>query len=105
MNDSFKKGLALEFENAVSETLEAKLRKAIDQIGAKTIIVGGGVSANNTLRRRFEEIAKEYGMPIYLPSKHVSGDNALMIALAGAFNAPATRSLRAHGTKRLGDIT
>jgi N6-L-threonylcarbamoyladenine synthase len=101
--DTFKKGLAREFEDAVVETLSVKLRKAIDQVGAQTVIIGGGVSANMALRTQFEAIAAEYGIPLYQPSRHISGDNALMIALAGAFNIPTDRALKAHGTKRLGN--
>ena len=103
LTDGFKKGLAREFEQAVSETLEAKLRKAIDKIGAKSVIIGGGVSANHMLRKRFTAIAEEYGIPLFMPSQHISGDNALMIALAAAFHsADADRMPKAHGTKRLG---
>jgi N6-L-threonylcarbamoyladenine synthase len=104
LTDTFKKGLAREFEQAVSDTLDAKLRMAIEKIGAKSIIVGGGVSANHVLRQRFENTAKEYGIPLFLPSRHISGDNALMIALAGALSEkpPVERGLCAQGTKRLG---
>ncbi len=102
LSDAFKKGLALEFETAVAETLSAKLKRAIDKHAAGSIIVGGGVSANRMLRERFAKIAEEYGIPLYMPSKHVSGDNALMIALAGALDGRAKpRELRAEGTKRL----
>jgi len=104
LDDNFKKGLAREFEEAVNETLVKKLRKSVESIGAKTIIVGGGVIANNKLRKSFEELAKEYDIPIYLPSKHVSGDNALMIALAGALNKNKNNTeLKAQGTMRLGE--
>ncbi len=110
LSDDFKKSLCLEFQNAVVETLDVKLRKAIEQIGALSIIVGGGVSANHELRKSFQLIADEYGIPLFLPSLHISGDNALMIALAGALdnseaNSPITKpsaSLKAHGTKKLG---
>jgi N6-L-threonylcarbamoyladenine synthase len=107
LTQEFKRGIALEFELAVAETLEYKLRRAIDQIGAKTVIIGGGVSANSMLRDRFTALAQEYDIPIYLPSRHVSGDNALMIALAGAMNSTGHsdttgKSLKADGTKRLG---
>jgi len=102
--EDFKKGLALEFETAVSDTLDSKLRKAIDQIGAKSIIVGGGVSANRTLRARFEATAKEYSIPVFLPSRHISGDNALMIAIAGSMrDAKTPGEIRAQGTKHLGE--
>jgi N6-L-threonylcarbamoyladenine synthase len=87
LSDTFKKGLAYEFEQAVADTLEAKLASAIDATGAQSIIIGGGVSANHVLRQRFEKVAKEYGLPLYMPSRHISGDNALMIALAGALDS------------------
>ena len=103
LDDNFKKALAREFEESVNETLVKKLRKSIELVGAKTIIVGGGVIANNRLRNSFEALVKEYNLPIYLPSKHVSGDNALMIALAGAIEAKSYNGeIRAQGTKKLG---
>jgi len=105
LSDTFKKGLAHEFEQAVADTLDGKLRMAIERIGAKSIIVGGGVSANHFLRQRFTATAGEYNIPIFMPSRHISGDNALMIAVAGALHhsdAKTPRLIRAHGTKRLG---
>ena len=103
LTDEFKKGLAHEFEQAVADTLDAKLRKAIDEISAKSIIIGGGVSANHVLRERFTATAHEYAVPIFLPSRHLSGDNALMIALAGAIDSSAhPNAIKACGTKRLG---
>lgn len=102
--ETFKKGLAYEFEQAVSDTLDAKLRAGIEKIGAKSVIIGGGVSANHVLRQRFEKTANEFSIPLFLPSRHISGDNALMIALAGALDEKlpaAGRELRAEGTKRL----
>lgn len=102
LTDDFKKGLAREFEDAAIETLLSKLRKATDQISAKSIILGGGVSANTLLRERISSLAAEYDIPIYLPSKHISGDNALMIAVAGAFSGIPSKKLRAQGTKKIG---
>lgn len=101
--ETYKKGLALEFELAVTEVLEKKTREAIEEVGAHALIIGGGVSANRRIRERFEKLAEKSGVSLFLPSRHISGDNALMIALAGALRgAPAERNiLRAQGTKRL----
>ena len=102
-SETFKKGLSYEFEQAVAETLESKLRAAIEEIGAQTVIIGGGVSANHILRKRFQILADEYGIPLYMPNQHISGDNALMIALAAALDTHThSEPLKAHGTKRLG---
>jgi N6-L-threonylcarbamoyladenine synthase len=105
LSDTFKRGLAHEFEQAVSDVLDYKLRSAIEKTNAKSVIIGGGVAANHVLRARFEKTVKEYDIPIFMPSRHISGDNALMIALAAALDEklPAeSRELRADGTKRLG---
>ncbi len=102
LSEDFKMGLAREFEDAVIETLSAKLKMAIDETYARTLIIGGGVSANLRLREAFEQIANQYNIAIYLPSQHISGDNALMIALAGALDIKKhSRPLIADGTKRL----
>lgn len=105
ISDDFKKALAREFEEAVSETLSTKLRSAIDHTSAKTIIIGGGVSANFMLRSKFKDIGDKYNIPLYMPTRHISGDNALMIALAGAISKKSIlgKDLKADGTKRLGN--
>ena len=101
--ETYKKGLALEFELAVTEVLEKKTRETIEEVGARALIIGGGVSANRRIRERFEKLTEKSSIPLFLPSRHISGDNALMIALAGALRgAPAERNiLRAQGTKKL----
>jgi N6-L-threonylcarbamoyladenine synthase len=100
--DAFKKGLAYEFEQSAAEVLESKLRKAIEDTNAQAIIIGGGVSANHVLRTRFASLADKFGVPLHLPSLHLSGDNALMIALVGSMKEPENgRVIRAHGTKKL----
>ena len=42
--------LAMEFEDAVVETLVEKTRRAVEQYHPKSVVVGGGVSANTRLR-------------------------------------------------------
>ena len=103
-DDTFKKGIAREFEEAVRETLISKIKAALDSIEVHTLIIGGGVSANTYLTSHISKLAEEYSIPIFLPSRHVSGDNALMIALAGAFQTTTKTpgEIRAHGTKKLG---
>jgi len=115
-SDAFRKGLAREFEDSVADVLDAKLRSAIEKTGAQGITIGGGVAANRFIQERLRGTTEEYGIPLYLPSPHISGDNALMIALAGALDAgmksgrrekslgSTGESIRAQGTKRLGSI-
>ncbi len=105
-DDTFKKGLAFEFEQSVAEVLVTKLQKAIEDTGAQSVIIGGGVSANHVLRARFTKLAETYCIPLYLPSMHLSGDNALMIALVGSMKseiASQSTPIHAHGTKKITD--
>ncbi len=85
ITQKFKEELSAEFENAVSEVLIKKTKKAIEKFDVKTLIIGGGVSANFRLRKDFQELTKEKNINLLLPDKKYTGDNALMIALAGYF--------------------
>lgn len=77
--------VAREFEDAVTEVLLAKTRRAIETHNTKTLIVGGGVSANTFIRDTFTTfLAKEYpDLTVYFPPQTLSTDNSIMIALAG----------------------
>jgi N6-L-threonylcarbamoyladenine synthase len=79
--------IALEFENAVTEVLLAKTKKAIEDHGAETLILGGGVIANTHIRRSFQELAATHpGLKLLMPELNLSTDNAIMIAIAGYFD-------------------
>ena len=87
--ENFKQKMAKEFENAVVETLVYKTKKAIKEFKIKTLIVGGGVSANKYLQ---EEMLREIKVnklktKTHFPNKSLTGDNALMIAIAGYYQA------------------
>jgi N6-L-threonylcarbamoyladenine synthase len=86
---NIKQKIACEFENAVVETLVHKTLKAIIEYKIQTLIVGGGVSANTYLQKIMSEKIKENKLKtkVHFPSKSLTGDNALMIAIAGYFQA------------------
>ncbi len=88
-NINIKQKIACEFENAVVETLVHKTIKAIKEYKIKTLIVGGGVSANTYLQTIMNEKIKENKLKVkvHFPTKKLTGDNALMIAIAGYFQA------------------
>ncbi|MBI4132785.1 MAG: tRNA (adenosine(37)-N6)-threonylcarbamoyltransferase complex transferase subunit TsaD [Candidatus Sungbacteria bacterium] len=76
------------FEQAVVDVLAKKTVRAARQYRAKTVMIGGGVAANRSLRSQLGEALKQ-ALPntYYLtPNTSLTGDNALMIALAGYFN-------------------
>lgn len=85
--DKIKQEIAKEFENAVIETLVYKTIKAIKEYKIKTLIVGGGVSANKYLQEVMTSDIKKNKIKTktYFPSKNLTGDNALMIAIVGYF--------------------
>lgn len=89
LSDKTKADLALEFEKAVAEVLVAKTLSAMRKYGAKTLILGGGVAANDRLREGLKKILAEKfpDCALHLPAKNLTGDNALMIAVAGYFRA------------------
>ncbi len=85
ITDSTKAEIAHEFEEAVVEVLDKKLFKAIAKYKAKSIIVGGGVSANKALKEKLTESAKKINLPIIFPQKNLSTDNSIMIGMTGYF--------------------
>lgn len=80
-----KASVAREFEDAVTAVLLKKTERAVSYHGVRTLIIGGGVSANIHIRRSFiDHFAHTYPMlTVYVPPRHLSTDNSVMIALAG----------------------
>jgi N6-L-threonylcarbamoyladenine synthase len=103
LDEVTKEKIAREFEDAVTEVLISKTRKALLSEEFKMLIIGGGVIANTCIRKAFEKVADEFGIPLYLPLPGLTGDNALMIALAGALrpNAKGPESITARGNLSL----
>ncbi len=75
--------IAASFQAAVIEVLVKKTRMAADKIGAKTILLGGGVGANTRLRQELEEMAKQTGRRMLIAPKKYCTDNAVMVASLG----------------------
>jgi N6-L-threonylcarbamoyladenine synthase len=80
------KDLAAGFQKAVVEALVTTLEKLAEELRPRTLIVAGGVACNLALRGAAENAARRLGLPVYFPSKHLSTDNAAMIAAAGHFH-------------------
>ncbi len=102
-----KAAIAREFEDAVTQVLVEKTRRAIVEYGAKSLVIGGGVVANEWLRNSFARLLKE--MPevkLFVPQFKHSTDNATMIAAAGYLHCiPSTLhqnpEIRAQGNLKL----
>ncbi len=87
LSDEQKSAMACEFENAVTEVLVAKTARALDETGAQTLIIGGGVVANTYIRAQFEKLISSRfpHVSLRVPSFDLSTDNSIMIAVAGYF--------------------
>ncbi len=88
--------LAASFQNVAVESVISKMRKAIIDKKAKTVIVAGGVAANQGLRKAMEKLAKELDVKLSIPPMKYCTDNAAMIAAAGYY---------AYLDGRRGDLT
>mgnify|MGYP002345683668 CR=1 FL=1 len=97
------KDIAREFEDAVTEVLISKTQEAIGEYGPQTLILGGGVVANKHIRAAFDQLAGTHNIPLYMPISGLTGDNAVMIALAGALTTtkPSEEGFVAKGNLSL----
>ncbi len=75
--------VAASFQAAVVDVLVVKARRAAQQVGARGLVLGGGVAANSLLRERFLGACTDSGIRGFLPSRAMCTDNAAMIAAAG----------------------
>ena len=91
-----KEDLATSFQNVAITEIINKTRKAIKEENIKTLIVAGGVAANQGLREEVAKLGKELGVDVTIPSMKYCTDNATMIAAAGYY---------AYKDGRIADLT
>jgi N6-L-threonylcarbamoyladenine synthase len=78
-----KADIAHAVQDAIVETLVAKSLRALDATGLDTLVVSGGVGANERLRSRITAAVAARGGRAYFPRIEFCTDNAAMIAVAG----------------------
>ena len=69
------------FQQAVVDVQVKKAEMALEQTGARTFCLGGGVAANPALRDAYEQLCERLRVRLTLPPMSACGDNAGMIAL------------------------
>jgi N6-L-threonylcarbamoyladenine synthase len=74
--------LIASFQHAVVGDLMKKTFAAAESLGARRILVTGGVAANRELRERFTNEVIGHGVTVAFPTLALSTDNAAMIAAA-----------------------
>ncbi|MFN4148043.1 MAG: tRNA (adenosine(37)-N6)-threonylcarbamoyltransferase complex transferase subunit TsaD [Rhodocyclaceae bacterium] len=89
LTDGDKADLAAEFQEAATEVVAAKALAACRVQGLTTLVVAGGVGANERLRERLDAAAGEQGVRVCYPDVALCTDNGAMIAFAGALRLMA----------------
>ncbi len=74
--------LVASFQKCVVDDLVMRTLDAAEEYDTRTVLVSGGVAANRLLRATFEQECRIRGLRVYFPSRHLSTDNAAMIAAA-----------------------
>ena len=102
----YKKEMAAEVQQAIIDVLLKKTIKAVRDFNAKSLILGGGVSANKELRKQFEnKLQKETpDIKLFVPKPNLSADNALMVAITAFYHKKNTvdwKDIQADGNLRV----
>jgi N6-L-threonylcarbamoyladenine synthase len=83
-NQGKKPEIAKAFEEAATDVLAVKSKKALKQTGYKNLVAAGGVSSNLALRKKLDEMAEKQNYKVFYPPQKFCTDNGAMIALAGS---------------------
>ncbi len=82
-NDQARADIARAFEDAVVDTLVTKSIRAIKATRTKTLVVAGGVGANQKLRRQLRQQLERMAVKVFYPAAEFCTDNAAMVAQLG----------------------
>lgn len=109
LSEEIKNHIALAFEDAITDVLIKKLSFALEKTHARSLIVGGGVIANQHLRTILTEFAHNHSLALYIPTHEHATDNAVMIGIAGYFTlkreeAHIAPDIQARGTMSLSTL-
>lgn len=74
--------LAASFQQAVVDSILAKVELALRVTGCEALAIGGGVAANSALRGALEQLGERKRIAVWIPPRHLCTDNAAMGALA-----------------------
>lgn len=94
LNKKQKADMAASFQEAAVDVLVTKTMRAVENFGAKSVILGGGVAANKELRNKLRDSCKELRKDLVICDLKYAGDNAAMIAVAAYINELRRKKLR-----------
>ncbi|WP_276969880.1 tRNA (adenosine(37)-N6)-threonylcarbamoyltransferase complex transferase subunit TsaD [Ferrimicrobium acidiphilum] len=78
--------IAAAFQVAAIDALVIKVERALSLDSYASVVIGGGVAANELLRTRIGQVAAGHGVIAAIPAKRYCTDNGAMIAAAAAFH-------------------
>ena len=76
--------IAASFQQAVVDCFVDRTKRALDASDANSLVVAGGVAANESVRTALKQLARDNGRRFSVPPGWLCTDNAAMIAWAGA---------------------
>ncbi|MFO0855859.1 MAG: tRNA (adenosine(37)-N6)-threonylcarbamoyltransferase complex transferase subunit TsaD [Phycisphaerales bacterium] len=84
-----KRDLAASFQRAACRAITIKIERALEQaqtrgVTYRSLLTGGGVTANSRLRGELTALGTKHGLRVLLPAMELCMDNAAMIAGLGA---------------------
>ncbi len=92
LTEQTRADIARAFQDAATDTLLIKSRRAIELTGYDQLVVAGGVGANQLLRHKLNEMAEQENISVYFPRPEFCTDNGAMIAYAGCLRLLAGES-------------
>jgi tRNA N6-adenosine threonylcarbamoyltransferase len=75
--------LLASFQRAIVTALVSRVAEVHREEGIRALALSGGVAANSELRATLSAWGDEHGVPVYLPERSYTTDNAAMVAWAG----------------------
>jgi N6-L-threonylcarbamoyladenine synthase len=84
LSEAQKADIAASFQRVAIETIVDKAKLAYQQFSPKSIVIAGGVAANQELR---SQLSAAIPLPIAYPDPKLCTDNAAMVASLGYFKA------------------
>ncbi len=86
LTDEQRANFAASFQQTVVEILLRKLQQALElHPDVKSVVLAGGVSANQELRERAFEFGERNNVAVYYPELKYAGDNAAMVGAAAYY--------------------
>lgn len=110
-SEKYIQSMCFEIQQAIIDVLIYKTLRAVDEYGVRSVVLAGGVAANNELRKQFKHqlLIKNSKLNFLVPSKKFCTDNALMIALTAFFSKNYIKkqkpeTIRAEANQRIDEI-